>query len=83
MFCLLKLFGQAEETDGISKQLGNLREKEIERKQQIAGNRANIEKLKEATENRPANVDTTELDKEIVSRGLILFRPKFDNVVLA
>lgn len=58
---------QAAETEDTSEKLGNLRTKEMERKQQIAGLKANIEKLKEATENRPASVDTTELDKEIVS----------------
>jgi hypothetical protein len=58
---------QAAETEGITEQLSNLRKKEIERKQQIASNKSAIDKLKAQTENRPANVDTTELDKEIVS----------------
>lgn len=62
---------QAAETEGITEQLSSLRKKSIERKQQIAGNKAAMEKLQTATENRPANVDTTELDKEIVS-GLFL-----------
>ena len=63
---LLTQSWQSLETEDTSEKLGNLRQAEAERKQQIAGYRANIEKLKGAIENRPADVDTTQLDKEIV-----------------
>ncbi|KAJ9126337.1 hypothetical protein QFC24_002070 [Naganishia onofrii] len=61
----VRLDSKAAETEAISEELANLRKKEQERKNKIAECKTKIDRTKVILENRPENVDTSEIDKQI------------------
>ncbi|KAJ9099824.1 hypothetical protein QFC21_003824 [Naganishia friedmannii] len=56
---------KATETEAITDELANLRNKEQERKNKIAECKTRIDRTKVLLENRPESVDTSEIDKQI------------------
>ncbi|KAJ9118232.1 hypothetical protein QFC22_004139 [Naganishia vaughanmartiniae] len=60
-----RLENKAMETETITEELANLRNKEQERKQKIADCKSKMERTKMVLENCPESVDTSEIDKQI------------------